>query len=107
MGGDPTLVPLRHMCHTEDNLSEALRGCGFEFFLHCLLWWGRFLAELLCALQQQRKGLAQAEHVGFREQSRVWFQHLIQFVLPRLKYEMVASQTFKGEGEGRREPSQI
>lgn len=43
-----------------------------------------------------RKGLVQAEHGGFGEQSRVWFQHLIQFVLPRLKYEMVASQTFKG-----------
>lgn len=43
-----------------------------------------------------RKGLVQAEHAGFGEQSRVWFQHLIQFVLPRLKYEMVASQTFKG-----------
>lgn len=48
-----------------------------------------------------RKGLVQAEHAGFGEQSRVWFQHLIQFVLPRLKYEMVASQTFKGWGEGR------
>ena len=43
-----------------------------------------------------RRGLMQAEHAGFGEQSRVWFQHLIQFVLPRLKYEMVASQTFKG-----------
>lgn len=43
-----------------------------------------------------RRGLVQAEHAGFGEQSRVWFQHLIQFVLPRLKYEMVASQTFKG-----------
>lgn len=45
-----------------------------------------------------RGGLVRAEHAGFGEQSRAWFQHLIQFVLPRLKYEMVASQTFKGQG---------
>lgn len=48
---------------------------------------------LSCSLQ---RGLARAAHAGFAEQSRARSQHLIQFVLPRLKYEMVASQTFKG-----------
>lgn len=43
-----------------------------------------------------RRGLVPAAHAGFAEQSRARSQHLIQFVLPRLKYEMVASQTFKG-----------
>lgn len=56
---------------------------------------GRAPGACLCSAAS-RKGLVQAEHAGFGEQSRVWFQHLIQFVLPRLKYEMVASQTFKG-----------
>lgn len=60
---------------------------------------GPFL-QRLSVLAALRKGLAPAEHAGFGEQSRVWFQHLIQFVLPRLKYEMVASQMFKG-GQGR------
>jgi hypothetical protein len=50
-----------------------------------------------------RTGLAGARHAGLGEQSRARFQHLIQFVLLRLKYEMVASQTFKGQGRGKRE----
>lgn len=63
---------------------------------------------LCSAAARQGKGLVQAKQVGFREQSRAWFQHLIQFVLLRLKYEMLASQTFKstrgwGRGWARRE----
>lgn len=58
---------------------------------------------VLCSAASQRLAVPAASgrisvswRAGFGEQSRVWFRHLIQFVLPRLKYEMVASQTFKG-----------
>lgn len=73
-------------------------------------------ASLCSAAARQGKGLVQAKQVGFREQNRAWFQHLIQFVLPRLKYEMLASHTFKstrgwgkggGEKEENREPSEV
>lgn len=90
---------LKILTSAEDSLQQPL-PIGFPP-LH-LLPSSAFLSfvasptlRVVCALQ--RLGLVQAEHAGFGEQSRVWFQHLIQFVLPRLKYEMVASQTFKGQ----------
>lgn len=47
------------------------------------------------ALPAPARGLAPAERAGRGKQSRAGLRHLIQFVLPGLKYEMVASQTFK------------
>lgn len=44
-------------------------------------------------------GSAGAVHSGFAQQSRARAQHLIQFVLPRLKYEMVASQNVQRTGK--------
>lgn len=69
-------------------------------FPFCLL----YCPDLLPCHRLRLGRISGAQRAGFGEQSPARFRHLIQFVLPRLKYEMVASHTFKG---GRGRPAEI